>query len=136
MTTNKGTSIIFLNSNNDILLMLRDNIPSIRYPNCWDLIGGHFEENETPEKCIIRETKEEVGRVVNPTLFKVMDMGDRIEHTFWTRDNFKSEDITLHEGQMVKWFTEDEIKNISEDKIAFNFKVILLDFYKERPFDK
>jgi 8-oxo-dGTP diphosphatase len=31
------------------------------YPNCWDLIGGHVEPNETNEQALVREAEEEVG---------------------------------------------------------------------------
>ena len=57
----KGTSIIFINDKNQILLFLRDNIPDIPYPNMWDVPGGHVESQESPEKCIVREMKEEMN---------------------------------------------------------------------------
>ena len=53
--TGKGTSIIFINDRREILLLLRDNNPCIPFPNMWDLPGGHVEEGETPEACIVRE---------------------------------------------------------------------------------
>ena len=31
------------------------------FPNCWDIIGGHIEENETLEGALLRETFEETG---------------------------------------------------------------------------
>ncbi|MCX6763855.1 MAG: NUDIX domain-containing protein [Candidatus Moranbacteria bacterium] len=128
-----GTSIIFVNNENKILLFLRDDIPTIRYPNCWDILGGHVEENETPEECIIREMKEEINYdLVHPRLYKVSDMGDRIEHTFWEKVNWNIAEITLNEGQKLKWFMEEEIKNTPEEKIAFNFKPLILEFFKEK----
>jgi len=32
-----------------ILLILRDNVPTIAYPNKWNLPGGGIEDNEAPE---------------------------------------------------------------------------------------
>jgi len=55
-----GAKIIIV-SPDKILLFHRDNIPTIRYPDCWQLIGGGIEEGETPEEGLIREVKEEVG---------------------------------------------------------------------------
>lgn len=55
-----GTSIIFKNSRNEVLLFLRDDKPEIPYPNLWDIPGGHFEAGETPEACIVREMIEEI----------------------------------------------------------------------------
>lgn len=34
------------------------------YPSCWDLIGGHIEENETAEEALCREVWEELGVTV------------------------------------------------------------------------
>ena len=31
------------------------------YPDCWDLVGGHIESDETPEQAIRRECREELG---------------------------------------------------------------------------
>jgi 8-oxo-dGTP diphosphatase len=31
------------------------------YPDCWDVLGGHFEAGETPEQALIREVQEEAG---------------------------------------------------------------------------
>jgi 8-oxo-dGTP diphosphatase len=56
----KGCSIIFINDNHQVLLFLRDNIPTIPFPNMWDVPGGHVEPGETPEICIVREMQEEM----------------------------------------------------------------------------
>lgn len=31
------------------------------FPNCWDIIGGHIEDNETLEDSLVREIREETG---------------------------------------------------------------------------
>lgn len=45
----------------DLLVILRDERPDIPYPGHWDLPGGGREGHETPETCVLRETREEVG---------------------------------------------------------------------------
>ena len=53
--------------NDDKLLMIqRDNKPSLRYAGLWDFPGGGREDNETPEECIIREVDEELGIKLSP----------------------------------------------------------------------
>jgi 8-oxo-dGTP diphosphatase len=138
MEKHQGTSILFVDTDKEnILLFLRDDISNIRYPNCWDILGGHVEEGETPEETIIREMEEEIGKKIeNPVLFKVSDMEDRIENTFWKKADFKIEEINLMEGQKLKWFSEEEIRIMPEEKIAFNFKPIILEFFKEKPYAK
>lgn len=44
-----------------ILTILRDDKPTIPYPNMWDLPGGGREGNETPFECVAREVYEELN---------------------------------------------------------------------------
>lgn len=131
----EGASILFVNPHNEILLLLRDNNNSIEYPNCWDIPGGHVEENESPEQCIIREMKEEIGKEIkSPQLFKTFNTEDRIENTYWAKADWDTKKINLTEGRQLRWFTEEEIHNLPEDIIAFGFKSIILQFFREVPF--
>lgn len=132
----EGTSIIFYNDEHNILLFLRDDTEDIPFPNHWDILGGHVKNGETPKECIIREMKEEIDiSLEDPELFGMYYMGDRTEYTFWKKANLKIDDINLHEGQKLKWFSEEEIRAIDSEKIAFNFKKIILEFFRKRPFD-
>lgn len=133
----KGTSIIFINSQRTVLLVLRDNKQSIPSPNCWDIPGGHVDHGETPLECIIREMEEEIELTLDPEtiqLFDAREMPDRIEYTYWKHEDLTIDEIILHEGQYLKWFTLQEIENMDESKIAFGFKAVLLDFFNQAPF--
>jgi 8-oxo-dGTP diphosphatase len=131
----KGTSIIFINNDFKVLLLKRDNNKNIPFPGYWDVPGGHVEEGETPQECIIREMKEEIEKEIkNPVLFNTYDMRDRIEYTYWLKVNFDISDINLHEGQYLKWFSENEINNLSDKELAFGFGSILEDFFKQKPY--
>ncbi len=44
-----------------LLTLLRDDIPAISYPGWWDMPGGGREAGESPEACVLRETREEFG---------------------------------------------------------------------------
>ena len=44
-----------------LLVILRDDDPSIPFPNVWDFPGGGREKGETPFETVAREVKEEVG---------------------------------------------------------------------------
>jgi len=130
----KGTSILFVNSHNQIILCLRDDKPTIQYPNCWDILGGNVEQDETPKQSIIREIKEELDVELDPRevkLFNVYKLPDRKEYTFWKKADLDIENIQLHEGQCLKWFSEDEVRNTPDEEIAFHFKPIILDFFNK-----
>lgn len=44
-----------------LLTILRDDIPTIPWPNMWELPGGGREGEETPFECVQREVLEELG---------------------------------------------------------------------------
>jgi len=124
-------AIIFENDKGEFLLALRDNKPSIPFPDHWDLIGGHVEADETPEEALIREVKEELDiDLENYSFYKKFDCftGDIYENTkyiYTGRINIPVEDITLLEGVRPQYFSRKEIPDI---KFANIIKSIMLDY--------
>lgn len=47
-----------------VALQLRDDIPTIRFPNHWSLWGGKVEQDETPLAAAVRELGEELTLTV------------------------------------------------------------------------
>ncbi len=130
----KGASIIFINDKSHVLLFLRDDIPDIPYPNMWDIPGGHVEDNETPEQCIIREMKEEMDLDLEDyRLFSTIHFDGRHEYTYWKKTNLNIECIQLTEGLRLRWFTKDEAK---KTKLANGFNMVIEDFFKKAPFQE
>ena len=130
----KGSSIIFVNEKEQILLFLRDNKPDLPYPNMWDVPGGHVEANESPDECIIREMKEEMDLDIDEfDLFSKVEFEDRIEYTFWAKADFDIHEIVLLEGQKLKWFTRDDAK---QTPLAYGFNEIVEKFFINTPFVK
>lgn len=129
-----GTNIILLNDQNAILLQLRDNKPTIPFPNMWAIPGGHVDKGETPLACILREVKEELGvELEEAALFIAAERSYGREHTYWARAYFRIEDIVLSEGQGVQWFTHEEIKGI---QLIYEDNIIVDDFFQQKPFMK
>jgi 8-oxo-dGTP pyrophosphatase MutT (NUDIX family) len=119
----RGCSMIFTRHDNSILLYRRDDKASIRYPDCWDLLGGHVEPGETPEHAIARELEEEIEyRLDRPVLFRAIDMPDRIEFVFWKIAAIKIDKTTLHEGQYLRWFSASEISALPAREVAFGLQ--------------
>jgi 8-oxo-dGTP diphosphatase len=46
-----------------VVTLLRDDLPELAYANHWDLPGGAREGRETPIDCVLRELREELGMV-------------------------------------------------------------------------
>ena len=52
-------SIALINNENEILLSKRPEKKHLS--GFWEFPGGKLEKNETPENCLVREIKEEIG---------------------------------------------------------------------------
>lgn len=126
----KGCSILFVNRVDQILLFLRDDLPGLPYANMWDIPGGHVEEGETTEECIVREMKEEIGVELDDfSLFRIYEFDDRVEYVFLKYWEADIETLILTEGQALRWFSEDEISRTS---LAYGFNLVASDYYNTR----
>lgn len=66
-----------------LLVIQRDDRPDIPYPGHWDLPGGGREGEETPQACVLRETREEVGLVLSPSDLIWANQYPRPRGTVW-----------------------------------------------------
>jgi len=124
-----GASIIFISNKQQILLFLRDDKDGLPYPNMWDVPGGHVEDDETPEDCIIREMREEMDLELHDfQLFCKKEFDDRVEYTYWKRANLEISEIELMEGQRLKWFSREEA---AHTELAYGFNEIVEEFFKK-----
>lgn len=82
----------------------------------WIGIGGKFEEKESPEDCLLRETKEETGLTLNSykycgiVTFVSDKWGTEYMHLFHS-DDFSGEIIDCDEGELC-WVSIPEIYNL------------------------
>ena len=97
------------------LLQLRDNKPSISYPNVWSLFGGEIEKGESKIDALIREIKEEIGWEPDNVNYitKSINYEDKCYIFYYhTHFNANFEKLVLGEGQEMKWFTIEETQKI------------------------
>lgn len=55
----------------DLLVLRRDHAPGIDWPGFLDFPGGLREPGETPETCVLRELREELGLVLEASALRV-----------------------------------------------------------------
>lgn len=101
----------------------------------WIGVGGHFEADESPEECLLREVREETGCTLTSYRFRglvtfVSGGGESEYMCLFTADGFTGEPSGCDEGQL-EWVPVGEIEglNIWEgDKIFFRLLA------EDRPF--
>lgn len=126
MKPKDGAKIIIM-SPDKILLFHRDNIPTIKAPDSWCLVGGGIEEGETPEEALLREVKEETS--FNLQKYKLFtkftgSMGEDVWlYLAFVKKNEESKFILgPGEGQAIAWFTLDEAQSL---KLSPGIKILL-----------
>ena len=92
----------------------------------WIGVGGHFEEAESPEECVLREVKEETGYTLTSFRYRglVTFVFADIETEYmslFTADGFEGEPIECNEG-ILEWVDIEEVWKLNlweGDKIFF-----------------
>jgi 8-oxo-dGTP diphosphatase len=128
----EGCQIILVNNAGAVLLQLRDDKPSIPFPNMWAIPGGMLEPGESARTCIEREIREEMSLVLPADSTRFLGRARRsygIEHTFTASLHLDPREITLNEGQRVDWFTRPHIATMH---LAYEDNAVLDHFFKSR----
>ena len=92
----------------------------------WIGVGGHFEQGESPEECLLREVKEETGYTLTSWKYRGLVTfvygEDIVEYmSLYTADGFEGEPIECDEGQL-EWVDKSKISHLElweGDKIFF-----------------
>ena len=102
----------------------------------WIGVGGHFEPDESPEECLLREVKEETGYTLTSYKYRgqvtfVSGNGVTEYMSLFTADGFEGEQIECEEGELAWVDVEDVWKlNLWEgDKIFFRLMDEGQDFF-------
>lgn len=120
-------------NNKKLLLILRDNIPTITDPNKWSLAGGEIEEGETDRQALIRELQEELNMQPKQVIY-LGKMTVGVDHSFYfvpLNDEEVSQLKLGNEGQEFKFFSVDEISNLDLAQNIAKYFPLVKDHLKE-----
>ena len=79
----------------------------------WIGVGGHFEADESPEECLLREVKEETGYTLTSYWFRglvtfISGNGVTEYMSLFTADGFEGNPIPCDEGELA-WIEKEKI---------------------------
>ena len=107
-----------------ILLILRDNKPSIPFPNMWNLPGGGIEENETHDQALKRELQEELGIMPRNILrmgIETFEDGKAVMRYLVRLEPDEVAKLRLGEGQEMRFFLFDDMSKLPLSPYLGNF---------------
>ena len=130
------TTLCYIEKEHQYLMLHRIKKEQDINKDKWIGIGGHFEEDETPEECLLREVKEETGLVLTKWKLRgiITFMSDEFhtEYMFlYTADAFTGELIECDEGVLER-VDKSEVFHLpiwEGDKIFFKLLETSSDFF-------
>lgn len=115
MTAQVRLSVAALVRDGRVLLVHRH--PSRRwYPDCWDLVGGHVEPDESPLQAVRRECREEVAVDVHdprPILMVVSDPALDVSAFLVTHWEGEPVNAAPEEHDDLRWFGPSELADLT-----------------------
>ena len=122
----KLTTLCYIEKGDSYLMLHRVSKKHDVNKDKWIGIGGHFEENESPEECLLREAKEETGLTLTSWKFRgivtFISEGWNTEYMcLYTADGYEGEIIPCNEG-VLEWIRKEDLLKLNlweGDKIFF-----------------
>ena len=111
--TMRLTTLCYIERNGCYLMLNRDKKAVDENKGKWIGVGGHMEENESPEECVLREIREETGLTVHDLrlrgviTFILPDWGNELTFLYTA----KTEDDQIMECAegTLQWISIDQI---------------------------
>lgn len=132
----RNTTLCYIEHNDSYLMLHRTKKENDQSHDKWLGIGGKFEDRESPEECILRETREETGLTLTSYRYRgivtfVSDIWETEYMHLFTADGFTGTLIDCDEGDCV-WISREKLLSLpmwEGDRIFLN-----LLFDPEHPF--
>ncbi len=113
----KLTTLCYIEKDDSYLMLHRVSKKHDVNKDKWIGIGGHFEENESPEECLLREAKEETGLTLTNWSFRgivtfISEGWDTEYMCLYTADGYEGEMIPCNEG-VLEWVKKEDLLKLN-----------------------
>lgn len=111
------TTLCYIERGQEYLMLHRVSKDKDVNKDKWIGVGGHFEENESPEECLLREVREEIGLTLTAYRFRglVTFMSDKWQTEYmclYTADGFEGELAECDEG-VLTWVPKKDLNKLN-----------------------
>ncbi|MDE6204385.1 MAG: 8-oxo-dGTP diphosphatase, partial [Lachnospiraceae bacterium] len=111
------TTLCYIEKDDQYLMLHRVSKKNDINKDKWIGIGGHFEGDESPEECLLREVKEETGLTLTSYRFRGIvtfcSEGYQTEYMcLYTADGFSGSLKDCDEGKL-EWVDKDKIYDLN-----------------------
>ena len=125
------TTLCYIEAEDSYLMLHRVSQKNDVNKDKWIGVGGHFEEGESPEECLLREVREETGLTLTSWRFRGIvtftQEGYGTEYMcLYTADGFEGEIRECEEG-VLEWIKKDELLKLNLWKGDLIFLKLLKD---------
>ena len=111
------TTLCYIEKDNKYLMLHRVKKEKDINKDKWIGVGGHFEPDETPEECLLREVKEETGLTLTSYRFRglVTFLSDQWHTEYmclYTADGYEGKMIECREGNL-EWVEKTDLPKLN-----------------------
>lgn len=109
----KMTTLCYIEKDGRYLMLHRNKKKDDINHGKWIGVGGHAEQGESPEDCLLREVKEETGLTLTSYRFRsiitfIFNQNEQEEMCLFTADGFEGEITECDEGELA-WIDKEKV---------------------------
>lgn len=117
MSRSPMTTLCYVEKEDAYLMLHRVSKKNDVNKDKWIGIGGHFEQGESPEECLLREAREETGLILTSWRFRGLvtftQEGYGTEYMcLYTADKFQGELTGCNEG-VLEWVKKKDLHKLN-----------------------
>lgn len=111
------TTLCYIEKDNKYLMLHRILKKNDINKDKWIGVGGHFEDKESPEDCLLREVKEETGLVLTKYKFRGIVTFIQVDYPteymcLYTADGFEGSINECNEGKL-QWIDKNKVFDLN-----------------------